>query len=70
MHAYLLQIHKELLPKSEAGQTVNYLLKNWTALTRYCENPALSIDNNHTASTQSLSRSMPANAVTTTSAAI
>jgi transposase len=45
---YLLQIHKELLPKSEAGQAVNYLLKNWTALTRYCENPALSIDNNHT----------------------
>jgi hypothetical protein len=27
---------------------VNYLLKNWTALTRYCEKPALSIDNNHT----------------------
>jgi transposase len=48
LHAYLLQIHKELLPKSEAGQAVNYLLKNWTALTRYCENPALSIDNNHT----------------------
>jgi transposase len=48
LHAYLLQIHKELLPKSEAGQAVNYLLKNWTALTRYRENPALSIDNNHT----------------------
>jgi len=44
----MLQIHKELLPRSEAGQAVNYLLKNWTALTRYCENPALSIDNNHT----------------------
>ena len=48
LHAYSLQIHKELLPKSDAGQAVNYLLKNWTALTRYCENPALSIDNNHT----------------------
>ena len=36
------------LPKSEAGQAVNYILKNWTALTRYCENPDLSIDNNHT----------------------
>lgn len=25
-----------------------YILKNWTALTRYCDNPDLSIDNNHT----------------------
>lgn len=48
LHAYLLEIQEQLLPKSEAGQTVNYILKNWTALTRYCENPDLSIDNNHT----------------------
>lgn len=48
LHAYLLQIREELLPKSEAGQAVSYILKNWTALTRYCENPDLSIDNNHT----------------------
>jgi transposase len=48
VHAYLLQIHEELLPKSEAGQAVNYILKNWAALTRYCDHPDLSIDNNHT----------------------
>ncbi len=48
LHAYLLQIHNDLLPKSEAGQAVGYALKNWTALTRYTENPNLSIDNNHT----------------------
>ena len=48
LYTYLLQIRGELLPKSEAGQAVNYILKNWTALTRYCENPNLSIDNNHT----------------------
>jgi transposase len=48
LEAYLLEIREQLLPKSEAGQAVNYLLKNWTALTRYCDNPALSIDNNHT----------------------
>jgi transposase len=48
LHAYLLQIRDELLPKSEAGQAVAYTLKNWTALTRYVENPDLSIDNNHT----------------------
>ncbi len=48
LEAYLLEIREQLLPKSEAGQAVNYLLKNWTALTRYCDNPDLSIDNNHT----------------------
>jgi transposase len=48
MHAYLLNIRSELLPKSEAGQAVAYMLKNWTALTRYVEDGDLSIDNNHT----------------------
>ena len=48
LHQYLLQIQDELLPKSEAGQAVAYTLKNWTALTRYCDDPDLSIDNNHT----------------------
>lgn len=48
LEAYLSEIRELLLPKSEAGQAVNYLLKNWTALTRYCDNPDLAIDNNHT----------------------
>jgi transposase len=48
LHAYLNEIREQLLPKSEAGQAVNYILKNWTALTRYVESPDLSIDNNHT----------------------
>jgi transposase len=48
LHAYLLKIRDELLPKSEAGQAVAYILKNWTALTRYLEDGDLSIDNNHT----------------------
>jgi len=48
LHAYLLEIQDQLLPKSEAGQAANYILKNWTALTRYCDHPDLSIDNNHT----------------------
>ncbi len=41
-------ISQEMLPKSEAGQAVNYALKNWTALTRYLEDGDLPIDNNHT----------------------
>jgi transposase len=48
LHAYLLRIRDELLPKSEAGQAVAYVLKNWTALTRYLDDGDLSIDNNHT----------------------
>lgn len=48
LQAYLLDIRNQLLPKSEAGLAVAYALKNWTALTRYCANPDLSIDNNAT----------------------
>jgi transposase len=48
LHAYLREARQELLPKSEAGQAVNYILKNWTALTRYCDHPDLAIDNNRT----------------------
>jgi transposase len=41
-------IREEVLPKSPAGQAVSYALKNWQALTRYCEDGGLAIDNNHT----------------------
>ena len=46
LHAYLLRIREQVLPKSPAGQAVAYALKNWTALTRYCEDGDLEIDNN------------------------
>jgi transposase len=48
LHGYLLRIREELLPRSEAGQAVAYILKNWTALTRYIEDGDLAIDNNRT----------------------
>ena len=48
LHAYLLKIKDELLPKSEAGLAVAYVLKNWSALTRYLNDGDLSIDNNRT----------------------
>jgi hypothetical protein len=34
------------LPKSPEGRAVRYTLKNWTALTRDCEDGDLEIDNN------------------------
>ena len=45
---YLLAIQVEVLPKSPEGRAVRYTLKNWTALTRYCEDGDLAIDNNAT----------------------
>ena len=45
---YLLEIQPEVLPKSPQGRAVRYTLKNWTALTRYCEDGDLEIDNNAT----------------------
>ena len=45
---YLLEIQAEILPKSPEGRAVRYTLKNWTALTRYCEDGDLAIDNNAT----------------------
>jgi hypothetical protein len=48
VHDYLLEIEAELLPRSPEGRAVRYTLKNWTALTRYCEDGDLEIDNNAT----------------------
>ena len=48
LHNYLLEIQGEVLPKSPEGRAVRYTLKNWTALTRYCEDGDLQIDNNAT----------------------
>jgi transposase len=48
LHDYLLTIRDQVLPKSEAGQAIAYTLKNWVALTRYCSDGDLPIDNNAT----------------------
>jgi hypothetical protein len=48
LHHYLEEIQVEILPKSPAGRAVRYSLKNWTALTRYCTDGDLEIDNNAT----------------------
>jgi transposase len=48
LHGYLLEIQGEVLPKSPEGRAVRYTLKNWAALTRYCEDGVLEIDNNAT----------------------
>ena len=46
LHAYLLEIEAEVLPKSPEGRAVRYTLKNWAALTRHCGNGDLQSDDN------------------------
>jgi hypothetical protein len=48
LHDYPLTIREQVLPKSAAGQAIAYTLKNRVALTRYCSDGDLSIDNNAT----------------------
>ena len=48
IHEYLLVIRAQVLPKSASGQAIAYALKNWTALTRYCGDGDLPIDNTGT----------------------
>jgi transposase len=44
--AYLEREQPQVLPKSPEGQAISYALSNWKALTRYCEDGDLEIDNN------------------------
>jgi hypothetical protein len=48
LHNYLEEIQWVVLPKSPEGRAVRYTLKNWVALTSYCEDGDLQIDNNAT----------------------
>jgi transposase len=46
LHAYLEREQSQVLPKSPEGQAIAYTLSNWKALSRYCEDGDLEIDNN------------------------
>jgi hypothetical protein len=46
IHAYLVREQPQVLPKSPEGEAIAYTLSNWKALTRYCEDGDLEIDNN------------------------
>ncbi|MFH1314186.1 MAG: IS66 family transposase [Candidatus Eisenbacteria bacterium] len=46
IEAYLRQERAAVLPKSPEGQAISYALSNWEALTRYCQDGDLQIDNN------------------------
>jgi transposase len=45
-HAWLTASGPSVLPKSPVGQAINYVLPRWDGFVRYCEDGALSIDNN------------------------
>lgn len=46
MHAWLLTLQRDVLPKSVLGVAIAYTLKHWQALLRYTEQGFLNIDNN------------------------
>jgi hypothetical protein len=46
IHAYLEPERPRVLPKSPEGEAIAYTLSNWEALSRYCEDGDLEIDNN------------------------
>jgi transposase len=48
LQRYLLQLQKDVLPKSPAGAAVRYALNQWVALTRFLEDGDLEIDNGAT----------------------
>jgi transposase len=48
LHAYLLRIREEVLPKSPGARAVRYALNQWDALTRFLEDGDLEIDNGAT----------------------
>ena len=48
LHAYLLRIREEVLPKSPGARAVRYALNQWNALTRFLEDGDLQIDNGAT----------------------
>ena len=46
IHTYLEREQPQVLPKSPEGEAIAYMLSNWKALIRYCEDGDLEIDNN------------------------
>jgi transposase len=48
LHKYLLELQREVLPKSPSGAAVRYTLNQWGALTRFLEDGELEIDNGAT----------------------
>ena len=47
IHTYLEREQPHVLPKSPEGEAIAYTLSNWKALTRYCDDGVLEIDNNN-----------------------
>ena len=46
LHDWMTEAKSRVLPKSPVGQAIGYVLPRWDGFIRYCENGALSIDNN------------------------
>ena len=47
LHAWLVAQRTKVVDGGATAKAIDYSLKRWTALTRYLDDPALPIDNNH-----------------------
>jgi hypothetical protein len=56
---YLEREKPNVPPKSPEGQAITYALSNWKALTRYCEDGDLAIDNNGADTASGIGTVMP-----------
>ena len=46
LQQWLIETRRKVSAKSELAAAINYALKRWAALTRYCEDGSIEIDNN------------------------
>jgi transposase len=48
LHNYFARIRPQVLPKSPAGKAIRYISRQWEALTRFCDDGDIPIDNTRT----------------------
>jgi hypothetical protein len=46
MRPWLVELGKTVLPKSPLGKAIGYMTRHWNALTRFCDDGRIEIDNN------------------------
>ena len=46
MRPWLVELGKTVLPKSPLGKAIGYMTRHWDALTRFCDDGRIEIDNN------------------------
>ena len=59
LHDWLIAQRTKITNGTATAKAIDYSLNRWVALTRYLENPALPIDNNHDGEPGAADRQQP-----------